>query len=335
MFENIHFLTVTDEEIRSFAFDSLFPPSSAPDFDSMEVAQTIQSEINPARSSDYNIDGLIHILPVFPATDPVRKSYCWIQSFGWAESGPTYYTRRENATSYMILFTISGGGLLEYDGNRYELHEGDGFFIDCRKPHFYRTLEDRWEHLDLHILGPMLGPVYAEYARSRPPVFHESLTGPLMTKLEAVAHLMDYSVPARDFRMAGMLFDIATGLLSQSAPQTTGETALTDNLQYLIRYIDRHYADKMTLDFLSRFSGISKYYLSREFHRYTGFSPNEYIIRQRISGAQELLWRTNEPIATIAERVGIPNVQHFSKLFRRVTGMSPREYRNGAGGQLK
>ena len=40
-----------------------------------------------------------------------------------------------------------------------------------------------------------------------------------------------------------------------------------------------------------------------------------------------MLIQTTIPIARIAEQVGIPNVQHFSKLFRRVTGKSPREYR--------
>ena len=82
--------------------------------------------------------------------------------------------------------------------------------------------------------------------------------------------------------MAGLLYNLFTRLLAASAPQSTGSRAVDESLQSLIRYIDSHYAEKLSLDFLSRFSGISKYYLSREFHRYTGFSPIEYLIHLRI-----------------------------------------------------
>ncbi len=329
MFERVHFIPVSIETPHQIILPSDVPSKLPPDAETT-ITDKILREINPDTSSDYLIDGLMRTLPIFPVTDAVTDHYCWLQSFGWADSGPAYFTRRVNAQSYLLMFTVSGSGILEYEGERYELGDGDGFFIDCRRPHYYRTCGNQWEHVDMHFTGPMIDPVYAEYNRSSKPVFHQPLSGDLLDDVEELALLLDRGAPCRDFQAAGIIYRIAVRLLAGSVPAAACGSAVTENLQYLIRYIDRHYPEKLTLDFLSRFSGISKYYLSREFHRYTGFPPNEYIIRQRIGAARIFLETTTDSVSRIAELVGIPNVQHFSRQFKRVCGVSPREYRAAA-----
>ena len=336
MFDHIDFTIINEEGVRftngSFISSAamsnlLYQP--APGSQMTDISfDDYTKHINPEKSSDYYIDGVIHLLEAFPVTDIIRSSYCRLLSFGWAQSGPRYYTKRTNAFSYLLLYTLSGDGLFEYGGERYELHAGDGFLIDCRQPHLYKTLDRQWEHIDIHLVGPMLDPVYEEYSRSRKPVFHESVNGSFMDDLEKIASLQSRKSPYKDYQMAGLLYSLFVRLLSASTPQSSGRHAVDESLQSLIVYIDSHYTEKLSLDFMSRYSGISKYYLSREFHRYTGFSPIEYLIQLRISRAEILLLRTTIPIARIAEQVGIPNIQHFSKLFRRVTGLSPRGYRS-------
>lgn len=283
--------------------------------------------VNPVESSDFKLDWTLRFLPVFPVTEAFMKQYCWVQSFSVAESGPAYFTSRANAHSFLLMVTIGGSGILECGGKEFLLEEGDVFYIDCRKPHAYRTRGDRWEHIDLHMEGPMLEKLYAEYTAETSIVFRESLSGVFMDRIEAIAALLDRGAPLREYRMAGQLFDLAVYIMTRTVPSAGREHSVDESLRYLVRYIDLHYSEKLTLDSLSRFSGLSKYYLCREFRRYTGFSPNDYIIRQRINVARQLLGSTALPAAHIAERVGIPNVEHFSKQFRRVTGMSPREYR--------
>ncbi len=316
MFEHIHFNIYPGDDMSQY--------QTAPLTRAMEAAAVI----NPTGSSDYSLDGIYRALSPFPVSDEIQAHGCWLQSFGWAHSQSGYFTKRSNAASYLLSMTYSGEGILEYHGSRRVLHPGEGFFINCREYHEYRTHRAEWEHVDVHMAGPLLDLIYEEYQKNGRPVFSEPVNGILHQYLEQLAIHCDNPAPYRDIQVSSILYRLAAYLLGRSAPMVQSENTLTQNLMYLVRYIDNHYAEKLPLDALARISGISKYYLSREFHRYTGFPPNEYIIRQRIGQAQILLSNTQDPVSQIAEKVGIPNVQHFSRQFHRVVGVSPREYRN-------
>lgn len=72
---------------------------------------------------------------------------------------------------------------------------------------------------------------------------------------------------------------------------------------------------------------ISPGYLSRIFKKETGLSLSDYIIQKRISVAKQLLVKTNLPITTIAERIGLSYASYFKKLFKEKVNMTPQEYR--------
>ena len=79
---------------------------------------------------------------------------------------------------------------------------------------------------------------------------------------------------------------------------------------------------------------ISPGYLSRIFKKETGLSLSDYIIQKRISVAKQLLVKTNLPITTIAERIGLSYASYFTKLFKEKVNMTPQEYRqNGKAGK--
>lgn len=76
---------------------------------------------------------------------------------------------------------------------------------------------------------------------------------------------------------------------------------------------------------------ISPGYLSRVFKKETGVSLSDYIVSKRISVAKQLLVKTNLPITTIAERVGISYASYFTKLFKEKVNITPQEYRQCGG----
>lgn len=112
--------------------------------------------------------------------------------------------------------------------------------------------------------------------------------------------------------------------LSRNAVETDlseGETRMTN----VIRYLHENYAEKISLDELSRRFFISRYYLCHEFKRYTNCSIIHYINNLRISHAQRLFEETNKTITEISTLVGFSNVTHFNRVFRSVTGKSPSQ----------
>ncbi|MBI0577803.1 helix-turn-helix transcriptional regulator [Neobacillus cucumis] len=92
-------------------------------------------------------------------------------------------------------------------------------------------------------------------------------------------------------------------------------------------YIDEHYIEDTSLNILSQKLHISSFYLVHVFKEHTGFSPIQYIIRRRIGEAQSLLINTNESVTNIAGMVGYDNTSHFTTLFSKSVGMSPKKYR--------
>jgi len=92
-------------------------------------------------------------------------------------------------------------------------------------------------------------------------------------------------------------------------------------------YIDAHYSQNITLDFLSDLSYMNKFHLVHTFTKQIGVSPINYVINKRIQEAKNLLSTTSYSIRDIASIVGFANSSYFSQMFKKVTGMSPKSYR--------
>ncbi|MFC6552316.1 helix-turn-helix domain-containing protein [Cohnella cellulosilytica] len=94
-----------------------------------------------------------------------------------------------------------------------------------------------------------------------------------------------------------------------------------------VGYIHVHYAEPLTLEELARLQGMSVRQFSYLFHKNIGIRPIDYVIQYRIGRAREILAMSRTPIGEIAAMVGYDDPQYFSRVFRRHTGLSPREAR--------
>jgi len=96
------------------------------------------------------------------------------------------------------------------------------------------------------------------------------------------------------------------------------------------RAIHERFADpEFSLEAASERAGVSKNHLSFEFSRETGETFTEYVARVRVDEAKRLLATTSLLVYEVGERVGYPSVEHFSRLFKKVAGVSPVKFRAG------
>jgi AraC family transcriptional regulator len=100
-----------------------------------------------------------------------------------------------------------------------------------------------------------------------------------------------------------------------------------DEIDEIIDYVKKNYADGFTLEELAERAALSPNYFAKKFKERTGFPPLKYINILRIEKAKFLLEHSETPISSLMEEVGFLDAAHFSKLFKMITGYSPRRYR--------
>lgn len=263
-----------------------------------------------------------------PITDFALKNLYYMQDFTVFHYGFGSFTERKNYHSFMVLYTYSGKGSLIYQNKTYTLSEGDGIFINCMDYHFYKVEGKSWDTAVLHLYGSLLPELHAQYLSNSNALFHERVTGKFQHYLEKLLSLYSYPHLYRDWQVSACIDNMLNHLLVLSSEEAGKRKDAPQSIQYLMKYMENNYAEHLTLDYLASFANMNKYYLSKKFKKYTGFSPNDYLISLRINHAKNLLKMTPLPASKIAHQVGIHDVNNFTNLFKKKTGMTPIQYRN-------
>ena len=99
-------------------------------------------------------------------------------------------------------------------------------------------------------------------------------------------------------------------------------------LKQMIGFIQKSYAEKITLDQIASAASISKTACMNCFRNVLGTSPIDYVVSYRLECALHLLIATERSVAEIADACGFGDTSYFGKLFRRKTGLSPARYRS-------
>lgn len=109
----------------------------------------------------------------------------------------------------------------------------------------------------------------------------------------------------------------------------------SDGVAAAIRFLQEHYRENITLSDAAKAVHLTTAYLSYVFHKETEITFSEYLQSCRINHAKKLLENTDEHVRDIGGMVGYNDNRHFSKVFKRATGMTPQEYRKNAAHNRK
>lgn len=99
------------------------------------------------------------------------------------------------------------------------------------------------------------------------------------------------------------------------------------NAERLIKYIQQHYGESLSLDSLSLLFNFSPKYITNLIKKKVGRSFTDYLTDLRIREASELLTKTSTDIKVIAAKVGYDDQQYFHRVFKRRTGKTPAQFR--------
>lgn len=95
-----------------------------------------------------------------------------------------------------------------------------------------------------------------------------------------------------------------------------------------MNYIEQNFQNDISIEEIAGVCGINRSYLGKIFKNSVGHSPQEFLMNYRMIKATELLKLTSLSIADVGSAVGYENQLHFSRAFKNIYGVAPREWRN-------
>lgn len=288
-----------------------------------------------------------------------RTNLLHLQECGTLTAVAPHVSGRSGLQSYLFFTVRSGSGKLVYDGVEYNLQQGDCVWIDCQKYYSQCTSDHQdengqydalWSLAWVHFYGPNLAPIYAKYIeRGGQPVFRASREAPaspnayeqLLLSIQRTASSESY---IRDMELSEQLNRLLTLLMQetvreQNLPSTgIGETQhefehsphsayLKANVSSVKEYLDLHFTERISLEDLSARFFINKHYLTRVFKAQYGTTISTFVLQLRVTKAKGLLRFSDWTIERIGNECGFESANYFSRVFKKVEGISPREYR--------
>ncbi|MBI1374751.1 MAG: helix-turn-helix domain-containing protein [Phycisphaera sp.] len=127
------------------------------------------------------------------------------------------------------------------------------------------------------------------------------------------------------FDAAGDVIGIAGVMYPIDTPRE--QTHYFRELTPVITHIEQHYTETISMEEMAKLADLSPTHFNRRFRALLRMSPTQYVHALRIQQAQRMLSQTHDPVSDIAIAMGYFDQSHFTKRFRRVTGLTPQGYR--------
>lgn len=267
---------------------------------------------------------------IYTPSNFARTNLLHLQETGELQALKPHTSSRKDLLSYLFLVVLEGSGSLTYDGAAYSLSPGDCAFVDCRKSYSHQSSQDLWTLKWVHFYGPNMTGIYEKYVeRGGRPVFRPEDARPfseLLDQLYQIAGSPDY---IRDMHIFEKITSLLAFLMAESwHPEHNMHIgSKRQSIQHVKDYLDQHYTEKITLDELAGKFFINKFYLTRIFRDEFGTSINSYLAQVRVTHAKQLLRFSDLTVEQIGRRCGIDEPAYFARVFKKVEGVAPGEYR--------
>jgi len=214
----------------------------------------------------------------------------------------------------VLQVTLSGQGFIQIGEKTVSLTKNRAFF--AKIPGNFRYFGEDWQFLFVEFSGNMIQWLDRSLAIVE-------LSDSFIEMLRSV--ILDLKI--RELTVTQNA-KIAFALFLDSKEEIQKEIQQkTDTIIAVKKYIDEHYFEDISLDFLSEKYELSKYKLIRQFEGAYSSPPIHYLKKVRILHSLSLLW-ADEAVEIVAKKVGFSTGNYFSKVFKKEMGISPSEYKN-------
>lgn len=233
----------------------------------------------------------------------------------------SYIVKRSNYDYFVVEYTFDGAGILEVDGQQYNIGTNDTYFLYKGKGHRYYCKENSWKKIWVVFSGELVEILFNMYLKTYPNVLHQFTIYGSLQKIIDLAKDPETSYEEMVNQSVIILHKIlvlANGLY----------VTKSNNLPVAVKnYIDDNLNRPLDLKELSEVFHFSRNYIIDLFRKYFGYTPYVYYEKQRMDTAKELLINTSMSVRDVASRLGFDNQNYFSKCFKKQFDIAPSHFR--------
>jgi AraC-like DNA-binding protein len=231
---------------------------------------------------------------------------------------------------YVIGFVECGRRYLRCKNREYTIDSGDLLIFNPLDTHTCNQVDNRtldWRCLNINE-DVMLETVQQITGCGCLPKF----TTTVARRSEAVVPLKELHAlimqQGNGFEKEELFFFLIEQLIRDyTEPLQDSLGAATEEIQNAVAYMENNFAELITLDDLSTVSGLNKYTLLRNFTKQRGVTPYQYLETIRIGAAKKLLEKGADPVS-VALQTGFADQSHFTNFFKKLIGLTPKQYSN-------
>lgn len=255
--------------------------------------------------------------------------------YGWEECAPLHSFGPFVRNHYLLHYIVSGRGMLYSHASNGDIHEysleaNQAFLICPGQINLYTADEnDPWKYVWIEFDGMRAEDCLLQAGLDQDHPIYNPRTVEEGERLRDQMLYFSENAARSPLHLVGRLSLFLDELIEFSDQrQEVGEKSKRDfYINEAVVYIQQNYHRELTVDEVAGFCKLNRNYFSRKFKEVIGCTPQEFLIRQRLTNAAELMRLTDLPIKTIAAQCGYPNQLHFSQAFKKYYGLPPREWR--------
>jgi AraC family transcriptional regulator, arabinose operon regulatory protein len=244
--------------------------------------------------------------------------------------GTDWKCRNGNDPYGRLYYIVSGTGFVAHHGRTFILRPGRLYLIPANTPYSFgcpKQVVIQWLHFTASLAGGMELFAYVncdyELTPRRP--------GEVKSLLARIRALWSSDRPGDYVETAARLLELLALFLNTADPERQ-PASRQELLRFrpVLDHIEKHLHESLPMVELAHLVHLEPSYFSRLFAKHFGLPPVRYVLEQKMKQARILLWQTDRTIESIGLDLGFNDGFHFSRTFKKITGIPPTVYRHQA-----
>lgn len=273
------------------------------------------------------------IFSVFPNENFVDLG---LYQYGWEQCEPSHSYGPAARNHYLFHYVISGTGTLMSDDSNgvtqtFQVKSGQGFMLFPGQITTYIADKNLpWEYTWVEFDGLRAkGAVELACLSMNQPIYHARSKDMRENMVKEMMYLVEHK-DMPPLHLIGHVYLFLDFLTRSAVHMTAPKTGRLRDfyIKEALTYMEQNFQNDISVEDIAATCGLNRSYFGKIFKESLGKTPQEFLLNYRMVKAAELLKLTGLSIGDISNAVGYANQLHFSRAFKNMYGLAPREWRN-------